>query len=301
MRIGIGYDSHRFAEGRRLVLGGVEIEHDARPQRTFRRRRRHPRPDRRPARRRRARRPRKPLPARRRALARRRLDRHAANRPRAAPRAGRQRRPLGDRRAAAARRPPRGDGAQPERRCSARPVSVKATSNEGMGFIGRGEGIACVAVALSTPTSEPRSSRGNRFQAWSSLPRSRSRARSSWARSGRCPTSRSTSGRWSRPGSSARCARTSLPASRARSFAGAPRRPPGSPARRSCGPTTPCSSTTPASSPSPRSIAARTRSRGRCAARGSSPATGSRSWPATTAGSSTRPWRSPSSAPTAST
>lgn len=27
-RVGIGYDSHRFAEGRRLVLGGVEIEHD---------------------------------------------------------------------------------------------------------------------------------------------------------------------------------------------------------------------------------------------------------------------------------
>jgi 2-C-methyl-D-erythritol 2,4-cyclodiphosphate synthase len=26
-------------------------------------------------------------------------------------------------------------------------VSVKATSNEGMGFIGRGEGVACVAVA----------------------------------------------------------------------------------------------------------------------------------------------------------
>jgi 2-C-methyl-D-erythritol 2,4-cyclodiphosphate synthase len=25
--IGIGYDSHRFAEGRRLVLGGVEIDH----------------------------------------------------------------------------------------------------------------------------------------------------------------------------------------------------------------------------------------------------------------------------------
>ncbi|HEX5727723.1 MAG TPA: 2-C-methyl-D-erythritol 2,4-cyclodiphosphate synthase [Longimicrobiaceae bacterium] len=28
MRIGHGYDSHRFAPGRRLVLGGVEIPHD---------------------------------------------------------------------------------------------------------------------------------------------------------------------------------------------------------------------------------------------------------------------------------
>lgn len=26
--VGIGYDSHRFETGRRLVLGGVEIEHD---------------------------------------------------------------------------------------------------------------------------------------------------------------------------------------------------------------------------------------------------------------------------------
>jgi 2-C-methyl-D-erythritol 2,4-cyclodiphosphate synthase len=28
VRTGIGYDVHAFAEGRRLVLGGVEIEHD---------------------------------------------------------------------------------------------------------------------------------------------------------------------------------------------------------------------------------------------------------------------------------
>jgi 2-C-methyl-D-erythritol 2,4-cyclodiphosphate synthase len=27
MSVGIGYDSHRFAEGRPLILGGVEIEH----------------------------------------------------------------------------------------------------------------------------------------------------------------------------------------------------------------------------------------------------------------------------------
>ncbi len=28
MRVGVGYDSHRLAEGERLVLGGVEIEHE---------------------------------------------------------------------------------------------------------------------------------------------------------------------------------------------------------------------------------------------------------------------------------
>jgi 2-C-methyl-D-erythritol 2,4-cyclodiphosphate synthase len=28
-RVGIGYDAHRFAAGRRLVLGGVEVPHEA--------------------------------------------------------------------------------------------------------------------------------------------------------------------------------------------------------------------------------------------------------------------------------
>src|SRR3954469_3596877 len=28
LRVGIGYDSHRFAEGAPLVIGGVEIEYD---------------------------------------------------------------------------------------------------------------------------------------------------------------------------------------------------------------------------------------------------------------------------------
>jgi len=28
MRVGLGYDSHRFADGRRLVLGGVDIPHE---------------------------------------------------------------------------------------------------------------------------------------------------------------------------------------------------------------------------------------------------------------------------------
>lgn len=27
-RVGIGYDAHRFAEGRKLILGGVEVPHD---------------------------------------------------------------------------------------------------------------------------------------------------------------------------------------------------------------------------------------------------------------------------------
>lgn len=28
MRVGFGYDSHRFAEGRRMIIGGVEVVHE---------------------------------------------------------------------------------------------------------------------------------------------------------------------------------------------------------------------------------------------------------------------------------
>lgn len=28
MRVGLGYDSHRFADGRRLILGGIELAHE---------------------------------------------------------------------------------------------------------------------------------------------------------------------------------------------------------------------------------------------------------------------------------
>ncbi len=31
-------------------------------------------------------------------------------------------------------------------------ISIKATTNEGMGFVGRGEGIAALAVATIVPT-----------------------------------------------------------------------------------------------------------------------------------------------------
>jgi 2-C-methyl-D-erythritol 2,4-cyclodiphosphate synthase len=147
VRIGIGYDSHRFAEGRRLVLGGVEIEHE------------------------------RGLAGHSDAdvlthavidallgaaglgdlgtlfpddeerwrdadsldllgVAVGQLDAAIANvdatliceLPRLAPHRSEMERNLG--------------------KALSAPVSVKATTNEGMGWIGRGEGIACVAVAL---------------------------------------------------------------------------------------------------------------------------------------------------------
>ena len=147
MSVGIGYDSHRFAEGRRLVLGGVEIEHE-------------------------------------RGLAGhsdadvlthavidallgaagqgdigtlfpddderwRDADSIDLLRTVVGTIAGRDRQHRRHRRlraaAAGAAPRPRWSGSLAEA-TSAR-VSVKATTNEGMGWIGRGEGIACIAVA----------------------------------------------------------------------------------------------------------------------------------------------------------
>ena len=147
LRVGVGYDSHRFAAGRRLVLGGVEIDHpeglDGHSDadvlahavidailgaaglgdlgRHF-----------------------PPVDEQWRDAASLDLLRtvlgmlpgHVVNVDATvvceAPRLGEYREPMeGELRATLAA-----------------PVSVKATSNEGMGWIGGGEGIACVAVAL---------------------------------------------------------------------------------------------------------------------------------------------------------
>jgi 2-C-methyl-D-erythritol 2,4-cyclodiphosphate synthase len=153
MRVGIGYDSHRFAAGRRLVIGGVEIEHEAGLEG-------HsdadvlthavidallgatgqgdlgthfpPDDDRwRDA---------DSLDLLRTVVGM--LDGPVANvdatviceAPRLGPHRAQMERNLGEALAA--------------------PVSVKATTNEGMGFTGRGEGIACIAVALIGTGSE---------------------------------------------------------------------------------------------------------------------------------------------------
>ena len=34
-RTGIGYDVHRFAPGRKLMLGGIEVKHDREMEREF--------------------------------------------------------------------------------------------------------------------------------------------------------------------------------------------------------------------------------------------------------------------------
>ena len=147
VRIGIGYDSHRFAPGRRLVLGGVEIEHEAGLEG-------HSDAD---------------------------VVAHAVidailgaaglgdigahfppddERFRDADSLGLLRTAIGMVRGRVVNAdatviceaPRLGEHrAEMERLLSeaaGAPVTVKATSNEGMGWIGRGEGIACIAVAL---------------------------------------------------------------------------------------------------------------------------------------------------------
>ena len=147
MRVGSGYDSHRFEAGRRLVLGGVEIEHELGlaghsdadvlthavidallgaaglgdlgshfPEEDERWR------------------DADSLDLLRVVLGE--IPGHVVNVDATlvceAPRLGRHR-------------------SEMERNLSAAlgaPASVKATTNEGMGWIGRGEGIACLAVAL---------------------------------------------------------------------------------------------------------------------------------------------------------
>ena len=191
-RVGIGYDSHRFAAGRRLVLGGVEIEHELGLEghsdadvvthavidavlgaaglgdlgTHF------PPDDERW-------RDADSLDLLRTVLG------HARGR-------GRQRRRDRDLRGAASWRRTEPRWSEPARSALAAPVSVKATTNEGMGFVGRGEGIACIAVALVARMVIRSRSHGSRS-------RLRSPARSSWARWARCPTCRSTSRRSPRP------------------------------------------------------------------------------------------------------
>ena len=155
-RSGIGFDSHRFEEGRRLVLGGVEVPYVARPRGALGRRRARPRGHRRAARRGRPRGHRLALPGHGRALARR-----GQHRP---PR--RARGLLGEQGLApvnvdavvlceAPKLGPFRD-AMRERLAEAlglraSHVSVKFTTGEGMGFIGRGEGIAALATATVAP------------------------------------------------------------------------------------------------------------------------------------------------------
>ena len=147
IRVGVGYDSHPFAEGRRLVIGGVEIEHDrglgghsdadvlthaaidavlgAAGMGDLGR---HFPPD--DERWRDA----DSLDLLRVVVSQLRgrvLNVDASvvcESPRLAPHRAQMERELGE--------------------VLAAPVSVKATTNEGMGWVGRGEGIACIAVAL---------------------------------------------------------------------------------------------------------------------------------------------------------
>ena len=149
IRTGIGLDTHRFEPGRPLVLGGVEIPHEQGLAGHSDADVLDPRGHRRAARRRRAGRHRRALPRHRPALADAdslELLRGCVVRPAAA--GDRARRRHGDDGAAEARAAPGRDPRVARRRARRRhAVNVKATTGEGMGFVGRGEGVAALAVA----------------------------------------------------------------------------------------------------------------------------------------------------------
>ena len=166
-RVGIGYDSHRFAPPGPLILGGVPIPSDVHlegtrtvtPPRT-----RSPTPSSAPRRRATSARCSPIAIPRTRAGIRSRCLRAAVARigriwlERAAGRRHDRRRAAEDLVA------PRADAHAARRRARRRldAVSVKGKTNEGMGWIGRGEGIACIAVAtMSTSSTRPVSTRAS--------------------------------------------------------------------------------------------------------------------------------------------
>ena len=193
---------------------------------------------------------------------------------------------------------PRRDGAQPHRRRSARRSASRRRPTRAW---------VSSAAARESPALRWRSSsarRGNRVRRMDLRSTRSSLARKVKLGSLGLAARRAVQPQDARRGrrDPADAARTSSPASPASSPAGAPRRPPGSPARRSPTPTTSMLDRRGGRAHLRRAAPALERARPRaCASEGVGRATGSRSWPATTAASSTRPSPSRSSAPTAST